>query len=490
MNNDELNFKTEIIIPEEYYKSINSETYNINDISQIKANIIESEPLIKLKGLVGLKKLYILEEEKEEPTQFYNDIDILFNILENYPEEFKIECFKCLSLIESINLKMQKTIKNEPTNKIIQIITYILDFPKEVKMILLLEDLDYLQFLAKKKIFIDKLGLKNIYTKLKNLIEKEYPNETNIIELSLEILLNLIITDEEIVNDKQIILDLIRLVNDIINKFESIQKVLYNSLRILFQITNNNTENEENREIYLKIMNKMIELNLLLKLIDKIDKFDINEKNIIHCCLRIIGNFVAIDDGFYTDKVIEYNFLDKLKKFIQNNQQFENRKEATWILSNIAAGTNQQLLKLYENNFQYILFDIISNEEESKIKNNCLWSLYNFSNINNSEYLDILVEKGFIDIIIERFKIDGGDTLCCSLEALGKILSDGEKKDPANFNIIQTKVNELNVLNELKVLLKKFPVGMIKDKIVYILNNNFNIEDINQFLNDNSQQNQ
>ena len=332
--------------------------------------------------------------------------------------------------------------------------------------------------------------MKNIYKKLKNLIEKEYPNETNIIELSLEILLNLIITDEEIVNDKQIILDLIRLVNDIINKFESIQKVLYNSLRILFQITNNNTENEENKEIYLKIMNKMIELNLLLKLIDKIDKFDINEKNIIHCCLRIIGNFVAIDDGFYTDKVIEYNFLDKLKKFIQNNQQFENRKEATWILSNIAAGTNQQLLKLYENNFQYILFDIISNEEESKIKNNCLWSLYNFSNINNSEYLDILVEKGFIDIIIERFKIDGGDTLCCSLEALGKILNDGEKKDPANFNIIQTKVNELNVLNELKVLLKKFPVGMIKDKIVYILNNNFDIEDINQFLNDNSQQNQ
>ena len=40
------------------------------------------------------------------------------------------------------------------------------------------------------------------------------------------------------------------------------------------------------------------------------------------------------------------------------------------------------------------------------------------------------------------------------------------------------------------VSLHGFPVGMIKDKIVYILNNNFDIEDINQFLNDNSQQNQ
>lgn len=31
----------------------------------------------------------------------------------------------------------------------------------------------------------------------------------------------------------------------------------------------------------------------------------------------------------------------------------------------------------------------------------------------------------------------------------------GKKKDPANYNIIENKVNELNVLNEIKNVLKQ-----------------------------------
>ena len=483
MNKNELNFKTEIVIPEDYYNSINSETYTINDISQIEANINNSDPLIILKGLVGLKKLYCLEKEKEEPIQIYNNINILFNILENYPEEFKIECFRCLSSIEWINYKIKKAIINEPTDKIIQIIFYILDFPKEVKMSLLLENLDYLKYLVNNKIFVDKLGVNNIYKKIKNLVEKEYPEDKDIIESFLKILWNLYITNEQKLKDEQIILDLIPLLNNFLNKFESNQNILHNSLDIIFQITNNNNNNDDNTEIYDKIMNKLIEIKLHQKLIDKIDKFDTKEKDIIYCCLRIIGNYAAMENSYYTDVILENNFLDKLKKFIRKNQSFEIRKEATWILSNIAAGTNQQLTKLYENNFPYILFDIILNEEESIIKKNCIWSLYNFSNINNPEYLDILVEKGLIDIIIKRLKIEKGDTLCLSLEALNKILMDGKNKDPASFNIIQEKIGELNILNELKELLKQFQEEIIQEKITVILNNYFGIVNIGEFLN-------
>ena len=133
--------------------------------------------------------------------------------------------------------------------------------------------------------------------------------------------------------------------------------------------------------------------------------------------------------------------------------------------------------------------DVITNEEDNKIKNNCLWALYNYSNINNSEYLDDLVEKGIIDIIIKRLKKDKGEILCCSLEALYKILTDGKKKDPACFNIIETKINEYDILNDLKSVYKNAEEDLLRNKIEVILNNYYGIEDIQKFINSNNEEN-
>ena len=54
--------------------------------------------------------------------------------------------------------------------------------------------------------------------------------------------------------------------------------------------------------------------------------------------------------------------------------------------------------------------------------------------------------------------------------------------------MIEIKVNELDILNELKNFLKNnHPKKIIKNKIITILNNYFGIEDIEQFLNDNDE---
>ena len=276
------------------------------------------------------------------------------------------------------------------------------------------------------------------------------------------------------------------LLDDIIKKYESNNKDILNfSLKIFYSITNYNIEKKS--PTTQKIMNKILEIKILQKLINKIDKLDIeNDRKEILFSLRIIGNFAAMDDSFYTDKIIELNILDKLKLFIQDKYHFNIRKETAWIISNIAAGSSAQIIKLYENNYPEILIDIILNGNEDKIKDNCLWALYNFSNISNKDYLNNLVEKGFIDIIINRLKIDTGDTLCCSLEALNNILIKGKNNDPANFNIIESKVNELNILKELKNFINVNQLSEICfNKAKAILNNYFGIEDINQFLNTN-----
>ena len=487
MEENELNFKTDIVIPEAFYNECLSTEYNDNDLDQLIKLINESDPLNQLKGLTGLSKLYKINNTKSEPNLLYDDVEKLFNFLENFPLEFKIGSLICLASIENYNLNNENLIIHEPNDKIIKIILYILDFPNKYKLELLKSNLDYLGLLVYDKDIINKFDPENLYQKVRNLFEKVDSNEIEIIKKIIGIMSKIFEKEEEIAKNENIVIELIPFLNDLMVKYETNKDILNFSLNIIFFITNVNVNAISNIES--KVMDKIIELNLLKKLIDKIDTLNPeDDKTEIFNSLKIIANFGAMENSYYTDKIIELNVLDKLKLLMQDKYSLGIRKETAWLISNIAAGTINQLTKLYENNFQDILFDNISNSPDDKIRNNCLWALYNFSSLKNIEYLNALIEKGFIDIIIKRLKIDKGDTLACSLEALNNILCQGKNLDPAVYNIIETKVNELDNLNELKNFLKNNHSNtMIKNKIQTIFNNYFGIDNIEQFLNENNE---
>ena len=488
MKSEELKLKTDIVISDDEIKSLKSVSYNANDLPQLILNISESDPLTKLKGLYGLNSLLFSECNKEKPIQIYNgDINVIFDILENYPEEFKIQCFKCLDLIESINIDIENDLKIEPSEKTFAIMIYILENNEKFKLDLLVEDLEYMKILTRKDNFIEKLGGNNLYKNIKNILIKNFSTERKLVDPCLILLSSIIKAKNGFVENENII-EIIQHLDSIFEFYKTDSDIKTDILNVIYEITEKNFESPEPEQRL--IMDKIIKMNLIPELIDKIDKLDINKEKLqLKSSLRILGNIISMPEGYYTDKILEYNFLDKLKIMMEKKHSFETRKEASWIISNIAAGTPEQLLKLYENNFPYILLDAITNEGENKVKEHCLWALYNFSNINNLEYLDNLVEKRFIDIIIERLKIDNGDILCCSLEALNKILDVGKKKDPACFNIIETKLNEYDLLNDLKNLLKGCEEEMLRNKIEVILTNYYGIQDIQNFLNSENAQN-
>ena len=459
MEEEELYFKTDIEIPDSFYNECISTEYNINDLDKIIKLINESDPLNQFKGLNGLSKLFLINDNANEPNLLYNDINKLFYFLENFPIKFKIECLNCLAGIESYNLKINYIIKNIPTDKIIKIILYILEFPNLYTLNLLKSNLDYLRLLVKNYIILKKFGAENLYKKIRNLFEKVDSNEIIIISRSLEIINKILERNQELTENEDIAIDLIIFLNDLMIKYDTNKEILIWSLKIIFSVTSGNVDIIT--EVQSKIMDKIIEINLLKKIIDKIDKLN-------------------------PDKIIELNVFDKLKLLMQDKYSIDIRKETAWIISNIAAGTIGQLTKLYENNFQDILFDNIININNESVKINCLWALYNFSNIPNIECLNSLIEKGFINIIMERLKIDTGDVLGCSLEALNNILNRGKNLDPTIYNIIENKVYELDILNELKnYLINEQPNQMIISKIQIILNNYFEIKNIEKFVNNN-----
>jgi len=82
--------------------------------------------------------------------------------------------------------------------------------------------------------------------------------------------------------------------------------------------------------------------------------------------LRIIGNVVA-GNAAQTQMVVDSGCLQYLKKTIMHEKR-SIRKETCWIISNIAAGTQQQIESLILNEFLPILDYVIKNDEPEVIK--------------------------------------------------------------------------------------------------------------------------
>ena len=186
------------------------------------------------------------------------------------------------------------------------------------------------------------------------------------------------------------------------------------------------------------------------------------------------------EDSIFTEKLLEINVIDILKKFLDKKYEEKIRKESSFTLSNIAAGTQNQVVKLYESNIFPILSDIIITEPESDIKINCLWTIYNFSCIKNKEYLDELVQNGLMKIIIDRFNVDKGNTLGCSLEALDNLMKYYKNiKDPANVNCVELEIINLDIFESIKNLKKNNNEELCQNKINNILRDYFGVADPN-----------
>ena len=236
-------------------------------------------------------------------------------------------------------------------------------FPKKVKYELLDLNLKYICLLVKNKQILKKFNEEKIYLSIKNIIEKEFLDDTNIITNWLNVFDNILEIEESTQNFNKFSKSIL-LLDNLIIKFPSNKEILDTSLKILSILTNQ----EKNNDIIISL-NTIIELSMLPKFIKYagLDNAENNENQIFYS-LRVIGNFCEMDNGYYTDKIIEVKDLDVLKKLLQKEYSFKIRKESAWIISNIAAGTEAQLIKLYENKFQDVLFDIILNGEENEIK--------------------------------------------------------------------------------------------------------------------------
>jgi hypothetical protein len=139
----------------------------------------------------------------------------------------------------------------------------------------------------------------------------------------------------------------------------------------------------------------------------------------------ILGNITNSDDK-NTDKILEHGFLSLLSETILINNILS-RREICWILSNVSAGTSEQITRvLNEPNLFGNLVSLL-NDDSSKVRLEALWCICNITKDCSSEQLMFLVNNNILDLFSDLItREDCSKMKILMLEATERMLIKSE----------------------------------------------------------------
>lgn len=191
--------------------------------------------------------------------------------------------------------------------------------------------------------------------------------------------------------------------------------------------------------------------------------------------LRLVGN-IAAGNANQTQLLIDMGLLPHLKNLIRCDN-IKVRKEATWILSNIAAGTEKQTETLVTHGFFPLLVGIALHDK-SIIASEAIWALCNFTQIEDKEKIDQIINNGILDVFETGLRSEKIELIAVCLEAFAKILSFGKQYYTVNgVNRIVSKTEEMGLFEILEKL-QYHPSELVYKRVIFLLENYFEIEEI------------
>ncbi|TDH67814.1 hypothetical protein CCR75_004822 [Bremia lactucae] len=141
--------------------------------------------------------------------------------------------------------------------------------------------------------------------------------------------------------------------------------------------------------------------------------------------LRAIGNIVcAEDDHDYTQHIIECGAVPSLRRLIAHSNR-EIQKEACWTLSNIAAGTVNQIQCVLDSGCIPSLMGLAASDAtDAEVKSEACWVVLNATSCGSDTQIEYLVNQGCIQILGNL--LEETSMVMMALEGLERILQVGE----------------------------------------------------------------
>lgn len=442
--------KNKLTIPLEWYEQCNNMTVELSKFQEI-INAFRSQDIKqKYGGLVGIRKLLSLPTS---PIQELIDIGVipeLIALLDNSPAEFQYEALWCLTNIASgTSDQANSIVVKGGVPKIVKLMDSSIEELKiQATWIIgnLASDSPRIRdSLIREKVF-DKLLTILASTNQPQLIKQCNWAVSSFFRVKP-------IPSYELVKKsiKMIARALVMLPKD--------TEFLSDACYMLSFMT----------EHYKDTIKDLLELEVIPNIIKCLD---IEVQYIQLSCLRVVGN-IASGNANQTQRLIEWNVLDYLKKTIFN-QKKNIRKESAWIISNIAAGTQKQIETLISQNFLPILDQAIQKDEQ-EIKKECIWAVCNLTSVENPKYIKKILEQGILRIICNCLKMEDAKYLAVCLEAFTNLLAFGKKSSPDGPNPIVVEVEKMGMCDVLEKL-QYHPVEIVYEKTLKLLEAFFQVQ--------------
>eukprot|EP00742_Colponemidia_sp_Colp-10_P017583 GILJ01020227.1.p1 GENE.GILJ01020227.1~~GILJ01020227.1.p1 ORF type:complete len:287 (-),score=28.03 GILJ01020227.1:5-865(-) len=140
--------------------------------------------------------------------------------------------------------------------------------------------------------------------------------------------------------------------------------------------------------------------------------------------VRIIGNISAANVEL-CQVAINAGCLPPMKSLLEPWMPREVRKEAAWALSNIAAGTKDQIQAIVDAGLLPVLVSTVG-APEHEVQREAVWACANISVNGSSQQISHLVECGVLEALCEVLRRTTDDKIIAvSLEAIHGFLNSG-----------------------------------------------------------------
>ena len=152
--------------------------------------------------------------------------------------------------------------------------------------------------------------------------------------------------------------------------------------------------------------------------------------------LRTIGNIVCAecsDDNNhgattdYTEVILECGAVPRLKELVTHNNR-EIQKEACWTLSNIAAGTVDQIQAVIDSGAIPPLVKLVRDKKtDQEVRSEACWVVLNATSCGSDSQIEILVDEGCVAVL--GVLLSEASMVMMALEGLERVLQVEETRE-------------------------------------------------------------